>query len=210
LWAVDLGGDMTVKGMEMPIDVEFSDAVENLQMVFTSHFEARKNMWALLADISYLSLSASQKTPGPEVNVDLTNVLAELDLAYSLGDPNKSLFDVIAGVRYTSLDVDMNIHGGPKTNQGEGWADPIVGGRWWLSLGEQWSTVVRADFGGFGIGSEFTWNAMASVIWQPWEHVSLLGGYKGLGADYTTGSGMDEFQYNTTMHGPLLGVNIMW
>ncbi|MCP4403398.1 MAG: hypothetical protein GY801_39585, partial [bacterium] len=47
LWAVDLGGDMTVKGMEMPIDVEFSDAVENLQMVFTSHFEARKNMWAL-------------------------------------------------------------------------------------------------------------------------------------------------------------------
>ena len=42
LWALGMDGTMTVRGQEAPVDVSFSDIVDNLEMAFSTHFEANK------------------------------------------------------------------------------------------------------------------------------------------------------------------------
>ena len=65
--------------------------------------------------------------------------------------------------------------------------------------------------GGFGVGSDFAWWALGLIGYQ-WRGAGLewavLGGYKALGQDYTNGSGARRFQWDTTMHGPALGLSI--
>jgi hypothetical protein len=36
----------------------------------------------------------------------------------------------------------------------------------------------------------------------------VLGGYKALGQDYTSGAGARRFQWDTTMDGPIVGLSI--
>jgi hypothetical protein len=69
---------------------------------------------------------------------------------------------------------------------------------------------LRGDIGGFGIGSDITWNLVGMVDFKPWKHVGLFGGYRALYQDYSTGSGSNKFKFDATMHGPLLGLNITW
>jgi hypothetical protein len=55
--------------------------------------------------------------------------------------------------------------------------------------------------GGFGVSSEFTWDVMAAVGYEVTEKISLVGGYRALGVDYTDGA----FEFDVVQHGPILG-----
>jgi hypothetical protein len=37
---------------------------------------------------------------------------------------------------------------------------------------------------------------------------TLFGGYRGLYQDYTDGSGRNKFEWNMTLHGPVLGLAV--
>jgi len=56
--------------------------------------------------------------------------------------------------------------------------------------------------GGFGIGSEFTWQIQAEAGYQFSELFSLNLGYRYIGIDYETGSGTDYFAYDIDTFGP--------
>ena len=70
--------------------------------------------------------------------------------------------------------------------------------------------VASGDVGGFGVGSKFSWQALAAlnydfcvrngIIW------SGMLGYKALFVDYSKGSGLTHYEYDMTMHGPIFGV----
>jgi hypothetical protein len=77
-------------------------------------------------------------------------------------------------------------------------------------MSERWNLILRGDIGGFGVGSDLTWNLVGLVDFKPWKHVSLFGGYRALYQDYEDGSGVNEFKFDATMHGPILGLNITW
>jgi len=70
--------------------------------------------------------------------------------------------------------------------------------------------VTRGDLGGFGVGSDLSWQVLALLDWQPWKHASLVAGIRGLGVDYENGSGLDRFAYDATTWGPLLGFSLNW
>jgi hypothetical protein len=68
--------------------------------------------------------------------------------------------------------------------------------------------VVRGDVGGFGAGSQFTWQAIGTYNW-------LLGvthgipvdgyvGFRALSADYSQGSGTSKFTFDNVIYGPTL------
>ena len=42
------------------------------------------------------------------------------------------------------------------------WVDPVVGGRIRYNLVPGQDFILRGDVGGFGVGSQFTWNALAA------------------------------------------------
>ena len=61
---------------------------------------------------------------------------------------------------------------------------------------------------GFGVSSDFTWQALGLIDFQPWKHAAIVGGYRAIATDYTSGSGRDKFTYDAIVHGPVLGLDV--
>jgi hypothetical protein len=112
-----------------------------------------------------------------------------------------------AGFRYTYLRTELEIRGGRTVDGNENWVDPLVGSRIGLDLSDRWVLFGETNVGGFGVGSDFTWNAQAFVGY----HTALFGrpttfalGYRALSQDYDH----KDFGWDVTMHGPIIGTAI--
>jgi len=84
------------------------------------------------------------------------------------------------------------------------WVDPFIGFRARAILCDQWYAALRGDIGGFGIGSELTWNAFAALGYQMKENTTLELGYRHLSIDYESGG----FSMDASMSGPYLGLGV--
>ena len=71
----------------------------------------------------------------------------------------------------------------------------------------------RADIGGFGVGSDLTWNLVGllgyefDLLGAP---ATVLGGYRVLYQDYENGNGSDKFAYEIYTYGPILGLKVVF
>jgi hypothetical protein len=90
------------------------------------------------------------------------------------------------------------------------WADPLVGVRVRQQFAPGADLVLSGDVGGFGAGSKFSWQALVAF-----NHTLLVRnnvtrsgmiGYKALYVDYSQGSGLNHYEYNMNMHGPIIGL----
>jgi hypothetical protein len=211
LWFVDMSGTMGVKNMNVPVDVPFGDIFDNLEAILTGHFEAlHRSHWGLILDLSYLDIGSS--VPADRIQkVDFVSVIAEADGFYRF-DMGYQAIDILAGIRYNSLEPKITFTPGlplSSLKTTEDWIDPIVGGRYLRELNDQWTLILRADIGGFGVGSDFVWNVSGLVDYRPWKHVSIIGGYKALDTDYKNSNGTIT-TYDVRLAGPVLGLNFFW
>jgi len=201
LWAIGMNGDMTVKGVESDVDENFSDILSNLDIALEAHFEVWKGKWGGFFDGTYVKLKTDA---GTRVGT------------WPVGSPeNKGRalsFDALVGGRYMDLKVKMDPEHLSSRDKKKSWTDLIVGGRMIFDLTEKWSFILRGDIGGFGISgsSDFTANGIGLVGWTFHPSWTLLGGYRALYQDYETGSGSNEFKYDVTTHGPILGLTYAW
>lgn len=211
LWAVSIDGDQTVKGRKVDLDVPFNEIFDNLNGALTFHFEGlHKSRWGFFSDLNYIVLNPEESSPLGDIEIDFTEIMFELAGFYRWSEGPHTI-DGLGGLRYSSMDVDLDFPGPVlDTDQRKDWVDPYFGLRWNWMLAEKWTTKLRGDIGGFGIGSDLTYNLVGLVDFKPWKHVSLFGGYRVLYQDYSTGSGSSKFAYDATMHGPVLGLNITW
>ena len=60
--------------------------------------------------------------------------------------------------------------------------------------------------GGFGIGSDLTWNAAIHLAVNPSDTMTVVLGYHVQNVDYEDGSGLGRFIYDMEISGPQLGV----
>ncbi len=203
VWMVNMDGDMTVMNKTVPVEADFGDIFDKLDQILTFHVEGwYQQRWGVLFDYSYLQLKDG--TDSPPIDATIKNYLTELAFLYRHTSGDHS-FDGLAGIRYTSMDVGLDVGMLPiEIDRDKSWTDPIIGLRWIWGFGEQWSVMARGDIGGFGVGTDFAWNLAGLVEWRPWSAVSFIGGYKALSQDYDEG----DFKYDVLMHGPVLGVNI--
>ena len=115
----------------------------------------------------------------------------------------------MAGVRVWDVDneIDLALTAGGTPiaafsgSDGATWADPIVGARARYNIDETWYLTGFAAIGGFGAGSDITWDALGGVGYQYNEWLSFVAGYRALGVDYD----QDGFDYDVVQHGPILG-----
>jgi len=210
LWGMSMSGNMTAKGSTNPVDLSFGDIASNLSAVFTVHFEGVwKNQWGFLVDFSYVKLGGNQETRGPTIHVDFEDIKTE-GAGYYRFSKGPHALDALFGFRYTYLRPTIGVGRLPRQTSSQDWLDPIIGARYIWSFADKWKLNLRADIGGFGVGTNFTYNLGGIIEFKPWKHVSILGGYRVLYQDYENGSGIDEFKYDVTMHGPLLALNFTW
>ena len=92
------------------------------------------------------------------------------------------------------------------------WVDPLVGGRIRHQLVPGHELMLRGDIGGFGAGSEFSWNVLGAYsfkicIYDGVTYSGLLG-YRALDVDYEQGAGRTKYEYDVLQHGPLTGLSI--
>jgi hypothetical protein len=71
--------------------------------------------------------------------------------------------------------------------------------------------LVRGDIGGFGLQSQFTWQALAGYSYQ-WQFdgyaVAGVLAYRALAVNYGSGSGIDANGVNVVLHGPVIGLSV--
>ena len=220
LWAMNQSGDLKIGPIDSDFNAPFTTALDLLEGAFMGHFEARKGRVGIATDLlwakvgSDLSLSAPDGTTdnGTDLNVDLSMTFWELFPYYRFGD-DSNVFDLFGGIRYSGLKTDIAIS---QLNQSAertlNWVDPIIGGRWIGTLSPKIGVVARGDIGGFGVGSEFTFNLQGELTWQFHRIVGLVIGYRWLDYDYEKGVGDDPdfFKFDNSMHGPAFGLSFSW
>jgi hypothetical protein len=221
LWMVDMEGDMGIGPADATgVNVPFSDIFDNLEEAFTIHFEAmHRSNWGFFLDYSGLDISASGALAAPPrtITIDFASTFIEAGGVYRIKNGPHN-FDMLGGVRYTKLEPDLTtapippspIPPGQKFSLTEDWYDPIVGVRYFYDFGNKWMFSARGDIGGFGVGSDFTWNVVALVHFQPWKNVGFVAGYRVLDQDYEDGTGLNRFKWDMRMSGPGLGLNFVW
>jgi hypothetical protein len=193
-----MDGAVTVAGRTSDLDVSFGDVLENLQFGAMGGARVGYRGWGLSTEVVYMALGASKNS----VTADLDQWLVEARLSYRI----HPAIEPFAGVRYNSLSGTVV---GPLRQDPTGsqdWADPIVGALVHLTLAQKLTFEFHGDVGGFGIGSDLTWQVFPYLSWRFSRVVSAEAGYRLIDTDYQTGSGTSLFRYDVLTHGPQLGV----
>lgn len=169
---------------------------------------------------------------GLAAGLNLEMVIAQLLAAYEVarwpstsGPGSSTAIDLYGGVRGWWQKADATFDLGGTVNVGDltfspnrtltasgdvTWLDPLVGVRLRQQFAPGMDLVMSGDIGGFSAGSKLTWQALAAfnttlfvrnnVTW------SGMIGYKALYVDYSQGSGLNQYEYKMTMHGPIIGL----
>ena len=175
-------------------------------------------------------------TFGAHIEVNYQLAIVEAGGAYAIwsrgsqGSPGSTAFDLLAGARYWHQDADVSADvtgtvalGGSNgititgnraiaSSGSVDWVDPFVGARVRQQLAPGQEIVLRGDVGGFGAGSQFSWQAIGTYNW-------LLGvthgipvdgyvGFRALSADYSQGSGTSKFGFDNVIYGPVIGATM--
>ena len=222
IWAAGMKGDVQSGPLpKISTDVSFSDIVDVLDFGLMGAFEARKGRWGMLFDAIYMKLSmggtASRTGPGPigatataSATLEMKQTLLAAAASYRAVE-GRSPVDVIGGLRYVKLEASADIDGsfeavsGTLSRSGDkDWVDPYIGVRIQHPIADRWTLVGYGDIGGFGVGSDFTWQAIAGVNYDFSKSVSGKLGYRYLAVDYDK----DGFLYDMDSYGAYLGVGI--
>ena len=217
LWATALDGHAKVAGTKADVDVSFSDILDNLSMAAMMLVDVEKGRFGVGINGVYARLDPKNDVSG--IRIDTTSDMVQLGVGpyYRLvdqvwrtsasGRPLRFTVAPEAGFRVTYLRAELDAQGFKQVDQSETWVDPLIGSRFSFDLSDHWTLSAEGNVGGFGVGSEFAWNAQGFLGYR----TTLLGhettfalGYRALSQDYKH----HDFEWDVTMHGPVLGAAI--
>jgi opacity protein-like surface antigen len=221
LWLTSLKGTSQIGNTpELNVNLSTSDVLDALDSALMGAFEARKDRWGMFFDLVYAKLSFSggksgslHGGPGVDVNadIDVKNTIASGAVLYRAIE-GRTPVDLFLGARYNDVDIDANVSANffgvlgitRSPNYSKSWWDPYIGARVTHPVAEHWTLVGYADYGGFGVGSDNTWQALAGVKYDFNKTFSANLGYRYLHIDYDK----DGFKFDMDYAGAYLGLGI--
>jgi opacity protein-like surface antigen len=218
LWATRMKGDVKAGRLpETSLDMKFSDILETLDFGFMTAIEIRKGRFGFLFDGLYMNVADSsdaQSTDG-SVTVSADAEVKQTMLAFAAAWrvwEERFLVDAVGGVRYNKIefdaDIDATLFGEEAGSVGRSgdkdWVDPYVGLRLVVPVGGGLSLVGYVDAGGFGVGSDFTWQGLAGLEYAMSESFIASVGYRYMKIDYDQGG----FRYDMANDGLYAGMTM--
>jgi hypothetical protein len=203
LFMAGLSGDVTARGIPASVDVSFGDIVKDLELGAAGRFTVGYDRWSLSTEVSYMGLGVSTRA----ASVDINQWLVESTVGYRCCN----WFEGFAGVRYNNINGDVRFNGplGKVATGTQDWWDPIIGAQFSRPLfGPKLTFNGRFDVGGFGVGSDLTWQAFPYLNWRFAKWGSAQLGYRWLATDYETGGGTSKFVYDVIVEGPQRGLTV--
>jgi hypothetical protein len=194
------------------VDVNTSDVFDNLDVGGMLRFEARhESGWGVALDYAFMDLSDDRTSPrGAVLDAEVRQGVFEALLTKAARSDDEQL-DYFVGLRWWDNDVDVEIDpvllpGTVTSSIEEDWVDLIIGARWKNPINEKWSFTLHGDIGGGG--SDFTAAGIVGFNYKIGESKELKLQYKALAVDYETGTPGQPgyFKYDTTTHGPIIGL----
>jgi hypothetical protein len=199
----NMTGETTVANLpDVDVNANAGDILGNLKMGAMFYFEATNNNWAITSDLIYMKLG-QDVAPGKLITAgDITMK----QFAWELAGLKRVApwFEAGLGGRLVNLytGIDLKTISNPRSGSAtKTWYDPIIIVRSNNVIHEKWLAQLRVDCGGFGIGSDFTWQAQANVGYRFSNLFQTTIGYRYIGIDYDKGEGIDRFYYNIDTYG---------
>jgi hypothetical protein len=240
-WLISMNGTQTVRGRSVKVDASFIDIVKESDtlVALMGDFEARNGPLALLADLVWTRIgfeggavrSRSLRpgvtgTVGASLGLDVEMAILEAGAAYEVARSGPLAVDILGGLRYWYQEADLSLGLGAGLDVGDlevigsrgiarsgsiDWLDPMIGARLRYTVLPGHELFLRGDIGGFGAGSEFSWQAIAgySFDFAAYQGVTFSGviGYRALSVDYARGEGRRRYEFDMLQHGPVLGIS---
>lgn len=209
-WFSSLTNSVAVRNRDETVtDIPFSDIFDALDFANFAHMEVQKDKWILFSELDFIKLSdnAEFRRRGGipfKIGADLAlkQTTAELGVMRSFEGKRVAL-DALLGARYFRIDSD--VHVGPLGSAvTKDWVDPMIGARLRLNLSEKWNASLRADFAGFGTGSELTTNAIAVVSYKISDRYDVGFGYRYMDIEYESST----LKIDMETYGPVIGMGI--
>jgi len=205
LWAAGMDGTLTIADQGQDVDVPFSTVIDNLDLAFMGHFDMRNERWVLSSDLIFVDLEHEENLTNGTVTAGMDMTLIELAGGYRVSPA----VAVLGGARWVDMGAKLRYTGevaGDDGDRSKSWVDPLIGVHVFAPLSERWFLGLRGDVGGFGVGSELTWQAYADIGFKASNVVSLILGYHALDIDYEDGDRLQYFGLDLLVSGPQLGV----
>lgn len=240
-WLTALKGTQTVRGRSVKVDASFIDIVEKSDslVALMGNVEARNGPFALYGDLVWSKIGAEggnvrsrtlapgvTSTLGTSLSLDITMAIAEVGAAYEVARSGPLAFDILGGARYWYQEADLSFAVAGAVDVGDlqiagtrafarsgsvDWLDPVIGARVRYAVAPGHELFLRGDIGGFGVGSEFSWQAIGAYGFEfgTYQGITLSGviGYRALSVDYAQGEGRQRYEFDMIQHGPILGIS---
>lgn len=214
-WFGALNGQLGAGRVESDFDISTSDIFSNLNMAFMIYGEVRYKRFGIAVDWLTMNLGMEGTRPitGGRVRLDPKITFLETSFLYSLVHTEKWSADVRVGVRSwwmkSTLEADRILDLEPvRVEADKSWVDPIIGMNAVFLPHEKWPVTARFDIGGFGAGSEFSWNVQAGAGFRFARSWTVLLQYRALGVDYRKGESGSSgyFKFDAKIFGTLVGI----
>ena len=196
--------------LSVPVDANPGDIFSKLKMAAMLYLEAKNSKWAITSDLVYMNLN-QEVTPGTLFHsgeVTAKELIWEPAGLYRI----VPFWEIGLGGRLTNLSTDIDARrnvfpagteevtaSGSKT-----WMDPVFITRLSADIQQKWLFQFRGDIGGFGIGSDLTWQLQAYAGYRFGKVFQLTGGYRYLSVDYDKGADAERFVFNMASFGPVI------
>jgi len=198
------------ENLVVPVDANPGDIFSKLKLGAMLYLEASTDKWAITSDFVYMKLK-QDVTPGTLIesgDVTAKQMIWEAAGLYRV----LPYLEVGAGGRLnaveTGLDVRRNVFpaGTEEITGSESatWFDPVIITRLTADIDDKWLFQFRGDVGGFGVGSELTWQLQGYAGYRFSKLFQLTAGYRIISTDYTKGEQPKQFLFDIDEFGPCL------
>lgn len=239
-WLTAIDGTQTVRGRSARIDASFADIVSKSDslVALMGVVEARSGPHSFYGDLvwtriglkggGFRSLTLAPgvtATVDRSLSLDVQMTILEVGTAHEVARFGALKVDLLAGLRYWRQQADLSVATlrtadladldwtGARAvarSGGVSWVDPLVGLRLRHAPAPGHELFLRADAGGFGIGSVFSWQVVGGYGFdfaaRGGTVFSGMIGYRALSVDYRRGAGLGRYVFDAVQHGPVLGV----
>jgi hypothetical protein len=194
----------------LPVDASAGDIFNKLKFGGMLYVEVHNNKWAITSDILYMNLNqeVTESTLLHSGSVTAKEFVWEPAGLYRIA----SFLEIGAGGRLDNIQTGMDVRynvlpAGTEEYTGshsKTWFDPILIARLTADIKDKWLFQFRGDIGGFGIGSDLTWQLQAYAGYRFSKLIQLTAGYRILSIDYDKGVDTERFIYNVDTFGPVI------
>ena len=215
LWAISMNGTVS----NGPLTTHVSESFSQLMRYFNGGgmlwMDLYKGPFGVFVNGLFTDLTDKNSIDGVDLKLTSHFGIVTYGLSYIVfqqeTQKGRIQLEPYAGVRYTFDNVALKLETLPTAHSNQDWTDIIAGLRVRDDLNARWVVSLAGDLGGKNVHTQYSTNVVGLLGYKPasksFSNSTFYLGYRYLHQHYVHGSGIDYFDWNMHLFGPLLGVN---